>query len=176
MFAARKSTTYPEKFAEIGFGKFILGVTVLVIDDIYSDDDSKEWADLTIGWLGYSPDAVFTSEDYGDRYAAFMGSTHVLVDKARLQVPCSGTAIRTNLSRNGNIWEPPVRAWFVKRICVLGAESTGTTTLAQALAREFKYLLGAGIWPGILRGENAAGRRSLDHGGIRPTSQRNKTA
>lgn len=112
------------------------GVTVLVIDDIYSDDDSKEWADLTIGWLGYSPDAVFTSEDYGDRYAAFMGSTHVLVDKARLQVPCSGTAIRTQPFAQWEYLEPPVRAWFVKRICVLGAESTGTTTLAQALARE----------------------------------------
>jgi NadR type nicotinamide-nucleotide adenylyltransferase len=27
-----------------------------------------------------------------------------------------------------------VRAWFAKRVCVLGAESTGTTTLARSLA------------------------------------------
>jgi NadR type nicotinamide-nucleotide adenylyltransferase len=109
-------------------------VSVLVIDDIYSDDNSEEWAALTIGWLGYVPDAVFTSEDYGERYAACMGSTHVLVDKARVHVPCSGTAIRSRPFAQWEFLEPPVRAWFVKRICVLGAESTGTTTLATALA------------------------------------------
>ena len=32
--------------------------------------------------------------------------------------------------------EPPVRGWFAKRVCVLGAESTGTTTLAQGLAEQ----------------------------------------
>jgi NadR type nicotinamide-nucleotide adenylyltransferase len=32
---------------------------------------------------------------------------------------------------------PVVRAWFVTRICVLGAESTGTTTLCQDLAEHF---------------------------------------
>ena len=36
------------------------------------------------------------------------------------------------------MWEfidPPVRAWFAKRVVVVGAESTGTTTLARDLAR-----------------------------------------
>ncbi|CAN5473746.1 nicotinamide-nucleotide adenylyltransferase [soil metagenome] len=110
--------------------------TVLVIDDLYSDDDSEEWARLTIGWLGYVPAAVFTSEDYGDRYAACMGARHILVDKERAQVPCSGTAIRENPFLHWEYLEPPVRAWFVKRICIVGAESTGTTTLAMALAEK----------------------------------------
>lgn len=113
-------------------------VTVLVINDIYSDDDSEEWAGLTISWLGYAPEAVFTSEDYGDRYAACMGSTHVMVDRTRAHVPCSGTAIRAQPFSQWEYLEPPVRAWFAKRVCVLGAESTGTTTLAEALARELR--------------------------------------
>ncbi len=110
-------------------------VRVLVIDDVYSDDDSAEWAQLTIGWLGQAPETVFTSEDYGDTYAACLGARHVMVDKARAQVPCSGTVIRANPFAYWDYLEPPVRAWFVKRICILGAESTGTTTLSQALAQ-----------------------------------------
>ena len=34
----------------------------------------------------------------------------------------------------GEHLEPPVRGWFAKRVCVVGAESTGTTTLARNLA------------------------------------------
>jgi HTH-type transcriptional regulator, transcriptional repressor of NAD biosynthesis genes len=110
------------------------GVDVRVIDDAYDDHDSALWARLTREWLGDVPDAVFTSEDYGDRYAACLGSTHVQVDKARVTVPCSGSAIRLDPFAHWDYLEPPVRFWFVKRVCVLGAESTGTTTLAKELA------------------------------------------
>ena len=34
--------------------------------------------------------------------------------------------------------DPPVRAWFAKRVVVVGAESTGTTNLARDLARALK--------------------------------------
>ncbi|HWH68040.1 MAG TPA: AAA family ATPase, partial [Candidatus Sulfotelmatobacter sp.] len=84
------------------------------------------------------PDAVFTSEDYGDRYATLMGSQHVLVDRQRVQVTISGTAIRQDPFIHWQYLEPPVRGWFAKRVCVLGAESTGTTTLAQALAKHLQ--------------------------------------
>jgi HTH-type transcriptional regulator, transcriptional repressor of NAD biosynthesis genes len=107
---------------------------VMVIDDCYDENDSCVWAENTVRWLGRAPDVVFTSEDYGDRYARLMGARHVLVDKERLQMPITGTAVRSDPYANWDFIEPPVREWFVKRVCVLGAESTGTTTLAQALA------------------------------------------
>lgn len=113
------------------------GVSVLAIDDHYPDDDSRLWAELTIGWLGYTPDVVFTSEDYGEAYAHFLGCRHVLVDRARTTVPCSGTAIRADPLVHWDYLEPPVRAYLAKRICVVGAESTGTTTLARALAAHY---------------------------------------
>ena len=109
---------------------------VMVTDDRYDENDSKVWAENTIRWLGRTPDAVFTSEDYGDRYAALMGSKHVSVDRARARVNISGTAVRRDPFANWDYLEPAVRAWFTKRICVLGAESTGTTTLAKALAEK----------------------------------------
>ncbi len=110
---------------------------VMLIDDRYDAQDSRVWAENTLRWLGRAPDAVFTSEDYGERYAALMGSRHVLVDRARARVPVSGTAVRSDPYGHWGFLEPPVRAWFARRVCVLGAESTGTTTLAAALARQF---------------------------------------
>src|SRR5258706_14795485 len=32
---------------------------------------------------------------------------------------------------------PPVRAWLTKRVAIVGAESTGTTTLARDLAKHY---------------------------------------
>jgi HTH-type transcriptional repressor of NAD biosynthesis genes len=114
------------------------GVEVMVIDDRYDENDSRVWAENTIRWLGYAPDVVFTSEEYGEPYARLMGCVHVPVDKARATVPCSGTMIRSDPFQHWEFIEPPVRAWFVKRVCVVGAESTGTTTLAQALAEHYR--------------------------------------
>ena len=107
---------------------------VMVVDDRYDENDSQVWAQNTIRWLGRAPDAVFTSEDYGDRYAALMGAQHISVDRLRNRVPVSGTMVRQDPFANWDFLEPPVRGWFAKRVCVLGAESTGTTTLARALA------------------------------------------
>jgi len=107
---------------------------VLLIDDRYDENDSRVWAHNTIRWLGAAPDAVFTSEDYGDAYAGHMGSRHILVDRQRFTVPCSGTAVRADAFAMWDYLRPPVRAWFAKRVIVLGAESTGTTTLAMDLA------------------------------------------
>jgi NadR type nicotinamide-nucleotide adenylyltransferase len=111
--------------------------SVLLIDDRYDENDTAVWAANTIAWLGGPPDVVFTSEDYGERYARAMGSAHVLVDRSRSQVPCSGSAIRRDPYGNWAFLEPPVREWFALRVCVVGAESTGTTTLAEALAGHF---------------------------------------
>lgn len=114
-------------------------VRVLAVEDNkLADDDSKGWAQYTLDILGYVPDAVFTSESYGDPYASFMGTVHVLVDRDRVNVPISATLIRGNPMKYADFLEPVVRAYFARRICVLGAESTGTTTLATALAKRYQ--------------------------------------
>lgn len=110
----------------------------LIEDTKLADDDSKGWAAFTLDILGFVPDAVFTSEAYGDPYASFMGAIHVLVDKERTTIPISATKIRSNPLHHAQFLAPVVRAYFTWRITVLGAESTGTTTLARTLASHYK--------------------------------------
>ncbi|HEY7184793.1 MAG TPA: AAA family ATPase [Blastocatellia bacterium] len=111
---------------------------VLLIDDVYDEQDSRVWAENSVRWLGFVPDVVFTSEDYGEPFAHFLGCEHVLVDRNREAVPVSGTMVRSNPLGFWNFLEPPVRAWYAKRICLVGAESTGKTTLARMLAEHYR--------------------------------------
>jgi HTH-type transcriptional repressor of NAD biosynthesis genes len=116
-------------------------VDVLVIDEDVvnlADDDSEGWAKATEQALnGERPDVVFTSEDYGDAYAGFLGCVHVLVDRDRSAIPTSGSEIRANPLAHLDFLHPTVRAHYVQRVCLLGAESTGKTTLASALAEDY---------------------------------------
>ncbi len=108
----------------------------LVADEL--EDDSAEWARFTARYLGFAPDVVFSSEDYGPEFARLLGARHVMVDRERLTVPISGTQIRSAPLRYLQYLEPCVRAYFVKRVVVIGAESTGKTTLARLLAERFE--------------------------------------
>jgi NadR type nicotinamide-nucleotide adenylyltransferase len=110
----------------------------LIDDDGFDPDDSELWAQNCRRWLGFIPDMVFTSEDYGDRFAACLGSQHVSIDRARHTVPISGTEIRRDPLAKWDYLEPVVRGYYAKRVCLIGAESTGKTTLAQALATNYQ--------------------------------------
>ena len=111
---------------------------VKIINELPIHEDSEKWAWRTRQLLGYSPDLVFSSEDYGEPYARYMGSKHVMVDRFRETVPCSGHEIRADIMNNFQYLAPPVKAHFVYRIAVVGAESTGKTTLAHELAKKYK--------------------------------------
>jgi NadR type nicotinamide-nucleotide adenylyltransferase len=83
-------------------------------------------------------DAVFSSEAYGDELARRFGAAHEPVDPERRTVPVSGSAVRANPVSYWPYLEPSVRAWLTRRVAILGAESTGTTTLAKALAAHYQ--------------------------------------
>lgn len=113
-------------------------VTVKVIADIMDDENSQAWALHTKDFLGSAPDVIFTSEDYGDAYAKAMGCRHVKVDRERVVVPISATRIRNDVASWWSYLEPPVKAYLAKRVCIIGAESTGTTTVARDLAIHYE--------------------------------------
>ena len=107
----------------------------LVPDELENDDE--QWARFTVAHLGRAPDVVFSSEDYGPRFAARMGARHVMVDRDRAAFPVWGTRVRSAPLDYLEWLEPCVRAWFVRRVVLIGAESTGKTTLARMLAERY---------------------------------------
>ena len=105
---------------------------VVTPDDL--PDEPEPWAKRTIEILGRIPDVVFTSESYGEGYAKAMDCKHVLVDIDRDAVPISATRIRSAPLDCLEYLEPCVRAHYVKRLVLIGVESTGKSTLTKDLA------------------------------------------
>jgi HTH-type transcriptional repressor of NAD biosynthesis genes len=89
-------------------------------------------------------DAVFTSESYGDELGRRLGAAHVRVDPARSGIPMSGSAVRADVVGHWHWLRPPVRAGLARRVVVLGAESTGTTTVSHEITAALAAR--GGIW------------------------------
>src|SRR4051794_23510707 len=85
-------------------------------------------------------DAVCSDEEYGAALAARLGAKHVRVERDGR----SSTAVRRDLAAMWDVLAPATRAGLTTRVVVLGAESTGTTTVAAALAERFKAR--GGVW------------------------------
>ncbi|MCY0931390.1 AAA family ATPase [Streptomyces sp. H27-H1] len=118
------------------------------VDDIPVDlHDPAVWeAHMAIfrGAVGRPVDAVFTSEAYGTELARRFAAEAVCVDRERTLFPVSGTAVRADPVGNWEFLGPAVRAALTRRVVVLGAESTGTTTLSRALAAHWRER--GGVW------------------------------
>jgi NadR type nicotinamide-nucleotide adenylyltransferase len=120
-------------------------VTVKITGDIGRDDDSVAWARVAReAVLEQTIDAVFDSEPYGTAWAAAISEQqgsecrNVFVGRGLVQI--SGTQVRSEPARYWNYIDAPVRAHYVKRVCVVGAESTGSTTLARSLAAAYETI------------------------------------
>ena len=110
-------------------------------DDHDVDFDSPQVWDLHMevieSHLDGPVDAVFTSDPYGEEMARRLGATWVQVDPGRASTPISGTAVRADVAGSWWALPSPVRAWFSKRVVVVGAGSAGATTLADALGAHY---------------------------------------
>jgi HTH-type transcriptional repressor of NAD biosynthesis genes len=119
-------------------------------DNQASDDEQRafvSWLCLTM--LKRVVDVVFTSEDYGDGFAAaltrifrdqadYAGTVeHVSFDRSRRIAPVSGTMIRRDPAAHRSSLPDIVAASLVRRVAILGGESSGKSTLAEALAQYF---------------------------------------
>ncbi|HLA63605.1 MAG TPA: AAA family ATPase [Rhodothermales bacterium] len=83
--------------------------------------------------LPFPVEAVFTGgEAYGEGLGRALGAVHVAVD--RRADGRSGRAARADVGGYHEHLVPGARAHFVERVVFLGAESSGKSTLAQAVA------------------------------------------
>ncbi len=86
-------------------------------------------------------DYVFNSETYGWKLAEVLGATHIPVDRGRDNFPISGTEVRANPLAAWKYLPDAVRPYFLKKVAIVGAESTGKSTLAKKLADEFNTVV-----------------------------------
>ena len=105
--------------------------------DFASDTAWEEHMVLIEGLLDAPVDAVFSSDEYGAELASRLGATWVQVDKGRIHNPVHGRRIRADVAANWSSLPVSTREWMTQRVVVLGAESTGSTTLAEALAADY---------------------------------------
>lgn len=76
----------------------------------------------------------FSSEKYGAHVATGLGAIDVRVDQERLTWPVSGTRCRDNPDAMRDYMHPLVYRDCIRKVVLLGAESTGKTALAMHLA------------------------------------------
>ncbi len=120
------------------------GVRVLHCDDenpqVPEDDPDHFW-DLwrqsILSRMERPPDLVFASEPYGIRLAQELGAQFMPVDPAREMVPISATLIRADPVQYAAYLLPEARPYFVKRVVLMGPESSGKSTLTKWLARRY---------------------------------------
>lgn len=129
-----------------------------VVDNLPVDyDDDAIWsaqvalmrdgialADQQAGRQPIAVDAVVSSEPYGDELARRFDAVPVCLDRPRLLYPVSGTAVRRDPAGNWEMLAPAVRAYLTHRVVIIGAESTGKTTLAGDLRDAYRAR--GGIW------------------------------
>ncbi|MCM2393185.1 AAA family ATPase [Streptomyces albipurpureus] len=125
------------------------GIRVVgAIDDIPMDlDDPAVWDAHMAVFRAAVPepvDAVFSSESYGEELGRRFDADSVCVDPRRSLFPISGTAVRKDPAGCWDFLRAPVRAALARRVVVLGAESTGTTTMARALTEQYRQR--GGVW------------------------------
>ena len=118
-------------------------------------------------------DVVFTSDAYGAELARRLGR-HLGAGRPGPARRRRSPAARSGPTRPRYWWALPaaVRAWFVRRVVVLGAESTGTTTLAEDLTAHFGLPTVAEFgreWSAEPAGRP---RRAVAHRGVRPGGPR----
>jgi HTH-type transcriptional regulator, transcriptional repressor of NAD biosynthesis genes len=115
---------------------------VMLVPDIERNDDSVAWAKVAAEAVAPARiDAVFHSESYGEPWARAIANVQgtdcrsVFVGRGLVRI--AATEVRADPARHWAYLDPPVRAHYVKRVSVVGAESTGSTTLARSLGAAY---------------------------------------
>jgi len=99
-----------------------------------------EFYDLWVNKIVYNNvkdlDVIFTSEDYGDEFAKYLNIEHFLVDKQRIKYNISGTEIRNYPYKNWKYLPDVTKNYFIKKIVLVGPESSGKTTMAKLISKK----------------------------------------
>ncbi|GAA2392860.1 AAA family ATPase [Dactylosporangium salmoneum] len=106
------------------------GVTVTAVED---EGEQERWTRAVLDVV--RPDYVFAGEGYDPTLGRRLGAQVIPV--SRDAVPVSGTHVRADPWACERYLPPAVRAFYARRVCLIGPESTGKTTIAKWLAEHY---------------------------------------
>lgn len=142
-----------ERWLKLSFSDYMDRITIFAphYEDIPDNDaaeyDHRDFCAKILTNNQMSVDAVVTSENYGDGFAKFLtrrfwavyGMTkqksvdHICVDINRLVITTSATSVRKEGVLGSKYVNRIVKSSFVPRVAFLGGESSGKTTLVNAV-------------------------------------------
>lgn len=96
-----------------------------------------EWRDALMECCGGKPpDVLIASMKYGVPLAKELGCSFIPFDFDRDAIGMSATLLRTDSALHWNALSTPARELYVRRVCLMGPESTGKSTLGIRLAAD----------------------------------------
>ena len=113
----------------------------MVLDDF--DDETLPFPERMSIWADFIKkrypkiDLLFSSEAYGEPFGTALEVPHFAFVKEKGQEAVSASLIRERPFQHWEDIPEIVRPYFVKKICLYGAECTGKTTLARRLAEVY---------------------------------------
>lgn len=138
-----KEQTISPELRKSWIEELITDVNVVALDE-YMPQAPEEMENFWDFWkeklyqVAGKPDVLIASMDYGWELAKHLGCDFIPLDMTRQSIPISATEIRDNPLKNWDFIIEIARGHFMKKICFIGPESTGKSTLAKKLAQEFK--------------------------------------
>lgn len=116
-------------------------IPAIIVDDFDNEalpliERTNLWA-IRMGEVYPKIDILFSSEDYGAPFAMNMAAEHILFDQQRSAIPVSATLIRNAPFKHWTYIPDVVKPYFVKKVCLYGPESTGKSTLAKKMAKNY---------------------------------------
>lgn len=122
--------------------ELVTGIKVIALQNYMPQDPSEVenfweiWRSELYKAAG-KPDVLIAAMDYGWQLAKVLDCDFVPLDIARQSVPISATEIRNNPFKHWDFIVESARGYFLKKICLIGPESTGKSTIAGNLAKNF---------------------------------------
>ena len=114
----------------------VIGDTINHQTDLSFEDLSAWWGKHILENFGQFT-RVFSSEDYGKYFAKCMNAENWVFNEARTIVPISGTLIRQKPHTHWEYLNNFAKDYYVKKIAIVGTESTGKTTMCDRLAKHY---------------------------------------
>lgn len=102
-----------------------------------SPDFWPYWTNIIKQYIPEPIHSIIGSMAYVKTLAEKLNIDYVIIDNDRLGINISATEIRQDLKEKWNYLAPESKAFFTKKIALMGAESSGKSTMCKNLAQIF---------------------------------------